>query len=129
MNYKIKRNGVIPMQKGQAVKVVWGMFEGQEGFITSISGKNVIIMLTSKGYEIDLSTDHIQIIDGRSVLNGFVFEMIGVSKVSKKVIYQVAKLGKFYGVHAKSEKTGYTAPSKCRFFLTEQDAIENLTTT
>jgi hypothetical protein len=48
------------MNIGQSIIVTWGMFKGQQGYITQLSGKNVTVMLTNKKFETQLSTEHIE---------------------------------------------------------------------
>ncbi|MCR8641522.1 hypothetical protein NV379_02525 [Paenibacillus sp. N1-5-1-14] len=44
------------------VKMVWGMFKGQEGTITKQQGKNLIVKLEA-GFEIDASSGHVEEIE------------------------------------------------------------------
>jgi hypothetical protein len=111
------------MEKGQLVNVTWGTYKGSKGFITTLNGKNVTVKL-SEGFEIALSTDHIELDDNRKDNRMYQTKLNAFNKELGNIKYEVSECKLGYVAYAKSNKTGYAQPSKHRFFLTEDQTIE-----
>lgn len=97
-----------------SVKVVWGMFAGQEGEIIAAYGnKNIVVKLTN-GLQIELSRDHVEEIPSRKFavgqavrIDGTAFEVVGFDEVKNR--YLVSRLNPCNGKVRKGAKpVGYS---------------------
>ncbi|MCP1159405.1 hypothetical protein [Bacillus infantis] len=65
------------MKLGQKVLVTWGTYKGLTGVITEIRyTKNITLKLDSKPYEIEVSSDHLEVVEEQLVKSVTVLDKI-----------------------------------------------------